>query len=526
MAGETILVVDDGQENRDFIVEYILKPNQYRALLARDGHEGLRQAFQHEPDLILLDYQMPKMDGRGVLEALAERGMEIPVVLMTFYGSEEIAIETFRLGVRDYVKKPYSVDEMLRVIERNLSESRLRKEKDALLDRLVQANRELQRRVNELNALYSVGKNVTATMSMPQLLPKITDAAVQVTQADEGRLYLIEGDKLICRAEKHAQHARSAAVERETNNQALDYVVTSGKEMVIAHGQDAHQQSPHTSAALAPLVLRGEVIGVLEVNNQPENPRQFTRNDASLLSALTDYAAIAVENSRNMDALRQQEAQEKAQIRGTFERFVPPTVVQRALARPDELELGGTRQEVTILFADIRGYTAWSEKESPERVVEMLNDYLSLAAELVLAWEGTLDKFFGDGLMAIFNAPEPQQHHVHRATDTALALLRAADDLNQRKSYGLSYSIGLNVGEAVVGYIGTQRAMNYTAIGDVVNLAKRLQERAAPGQILVEQSMINQLENRAHGRKLGELKVRHRQTPAIVYELTDLDPLP
>ncbi|MEL7236244.1 MAG: adenylate/guanylate cyclase domain-containing protein, partial [Chloroflexota bacterium] len=208
------------------------------------------------------------------------------------------------------------------------------------------------------------------------------------------------------------------------------------------------------------------------------------------------------------------------------ERFVAPTIVEKVLANPDDLEVGGSRTEITVLFADIRGYTAWSEKESPERVVEMLNDYLSLAAELVMAWEGTLDKFFGDGLMAIFNAPEPQAHHSHRAVDAALALLKAAEDMNRQKGYGLSYSVGVNVGEAVVGYIGTDRALNYTAIGDVINIAKRLQERAAPGQILTTDKVIHKIGGLVHGQKLGDMKIRNRQNSVSVYKVKGLDPLP
>src|SRR5690606_3461854 len=111
-----------------------------------------------------------------------------------------------------------------------------------------------------------------------------------------------------------------------------------------------------------------------------------------------------------------------------------------------------------------RGYTAWSEKAPPEQVVEMLNDYLSLAAEVILAWEGTLDKFLGDGLMAIFNAPGEQADHVQRAADAAIALQRAVKEMSERRGDNLSYSVGVHVGEAVVGYIGTDRAMNYTAI--------------------------------------------------------------
>ena len=130
MSGERILVVDDSKENREFIIDYILKPNGFDVLQARDGLEGMEQARQGAPDLILLDLQMPRLDGTGVLQALRRENMNIPVILMTFHGSEEIAIEVFRLGVRDYVKKPYTPEEMLGAIESNLTETRLRKEKD------------------------------------------------------------------------------------------------------------------------------------------------------------------------------------------------------------------------------------------------------------------------------------------------------------------------------------------------------------------------------------------------------------
>ncbi len=521
MADETILVVDDGEENREFVVEYILKPNGYQPLLARDGREGLQLAVEHVPDLMLLDLQMPRMNGREVLMALAERGLDIPVVLMTFHGSEEIVIEMHRLGVKDYVKKPYSVDEMLRVIERSLSEARLIKEKNALMERVLQANRELQQRVQELNILYNVGQKVASTADMSLLLPQIVDYATQITGAEEGRLYLMEDGKLICRAEKHVNSNRIDLTERETRNPAALRVVERGKELIVTREQFGDYPNSPNSAAYAPMVLRDQVIGVLGVSNFTKDTKVFAANDVALLSALSDYAAIGVGNSRNVESFKEQ----STQIRGTFERFVPPTVVQRVLENPDDLRLGGQRQEVTILFADIRGYTTWSEKESPERVVEMLNDYLSLAAELVLGWEGTLDKFFGDGLMAIFNAPEPQAHHVHRAVDTAIALLKAAEDLNQRKGYGLNYSIGVNTGEAVVGYIGTERALNYTAIGDTVNLAKRIQEKAASGQILIEQAVVSQIGDFLEAKKLGELKVRNRKQPAAVYEVLQLAPM-
>jgi adenylate cyclase len=175
-----------------------------------------------------------------------------------------------------------------------------------------------------------------------------------------------------------------------------------------------------------------------------------------------------------------------------------------------------------VLFADIRGYTAWSENAAPEKVIETLNHYLDLAAGVILAWEGTLDKFFGDGLMAVFNAPEEQPDHVHRAVDAALAIMRAAQEVNTQHGYQLAYSIGVHTGDAVVGYIGTSRALNYTAIGDTVNLAKRLQETAQPGQILIEESVVKELGDRVQARPLGDLKVKGRRSAAFAYELMDV----
>ena len=524
MAGETILVVDDGPENREFVVEYVLKPSGFKHLTAKDGREGLQLALSKRPDLILLDLQMPRMNGIQVLEHLAQENVDIPVILMTFHGSEDIAVEVYRLGVKDYVKKPYTVEELLGAIDRSLTETRLRQEKEALTERVIQANKELHQRVQELNTLYKIGKSVTALVDINQLLPRIVDAATQLTQAEQGYLYLLVDGALQCQARKLHDARRAEAFNQALDDPIAAHVVNNGQPVVLTPEQMAKNPVANRPlvAAYVPLTLGKKIMGVLGVDNVSPEAHIFTQHDSALLSALSDYAAIAIENSRNYDALNRSKEAEKQQIRGTFERFVAPSVVDRVLAEPGELSLGGTRQEISVLFADIRGYTAWSENAPPERVVETLNHYLSMAAEIVLAWEGTLDKFFGDGLMAIFNAPEPQSDHVYRAADAALALMKAANEVNVIHGHRLTYSIGVTVGEAVVGYIGTERAMNYTAIGDVVNLAKRLQEYGSPGQILIDETMVKRLGDLAQGQALGELKVKGRNQPAYVYELQGL----
>lgn len=520
MAGETILVVDDGRENREFIAEYILEPNGYAYLMAKDGREALDLVLAHRPALILLDYQMPRMNGIEMLRAMQEHNLNIPIILMTFYGSEEIAVEVYRLGVRDYVKKPFSIEEMLMVIERSLDDVRLRREKEALTERLIQSNRDLQLRLQELNVLYSVGKSVTSMADIDQLLPRLVDAAVKITNAEEGFLYLIDKDGLHCRAQKRHNQSKALALDVAVNDPIAQHVIQQ-RQVTIITPEGLNGKGP-LSVSCAPLIIRDEVIGALGVANLSSSAHTFTKHDSALLSALTDYAAIAIDNARNLEMIRHTNEREKAHIKTTFRRFVPPTVVDQILENPDTLQLGGKRQEVTVMFADLRGYTAFSENLPPERVVEMLNDYLSLAANVILSYGGTLDKYMGDGLMALFNAPHAQPDHALHAVEAAIMLHQAAQQLAAGRGEELAFSIGISVGDAVVGYIGTDVAINYTAIGDVVNLTKRLQEAAKGGQTLVDESVVRKVGNMAHATALGELKLKGRQRQVLVYELSAL----
>ena len=154
--------------------------------------------------------------------------------------------------------------------------------------------------------------------------------------------------------------------------------------------------------------------------------------------------------------------------------------------------------------------------------METLNHYLDMAAVVVLAWEGTLDRYSGDGIMAIFNAPDAQADHVHRAADATLALMKAAEEVAALYGPKLTYSVGVHVGTAVVGHMGAPDISGYTAIGDAISLAKRLQEYAAPGQVLVEEAVIKRLGHLAQAHPVGEIAVRGRQEKAFAYELTGL----
>lgn len=308
MAGETILIVDDGRDNREFIIEYVLAPNGYKALTAKDGIEGLEVMVKHKPDLILLDFNMPRLDGSGVLQKMVEHQINIPVILMTFYGSEEIAIEVYRLGVRDYVKKPFSVDEMEMAIDKSLTETRLRREKEALTERVIQANRELQLRLQELNVLYGVGKSVTSILNMERLLPRIVDASIKLTRAEQGHIFLVEeGNSLICRAQRQIHSTQAVMYNNETRNAVALQVMRSAEPILNSQEKPYSNKSMPLSIAYVPLMLQNRVIGIIGVDNFSPKAGQFTQHDIALLSALGDYATIAITNAHNYDALKQTE---------------------------------------------------------------------------------------------------------------------------------------------------------------------------------------------------------------------------
>lgn len=209
-------------------------------------------------------------------------------------------------------------------------------------------------------------------------------------------------------------------------------------------------------------------------------------------------------------------------VQDMFRTYLSPAVVDRLPTDPAQLKLGGQRQEVSILFADIRGFTTFSEMQQPEDLINILNKYLSMAAESILIYEGTLDKFMGDAIMAIFNAPLPQENHPLRAVRAAAAMQQKLNDFHGLiGDYAprLQFGVGIHVGEAVVGNVGTNSRMDYTAIGDAVNLAKRIQENTPGGKILLSQNMFDRVQDYVNAVPFKIFTLKGRQEPEQTYEL-------
>ncbi len=505
-----VLVVDDSRDMREFVVKYVLKPNGFEALEAADGVEGLRQVLQGNVDLVLLDLEMPRMTGFEMLNVLRVQHYEVPVILMTSHGSEEIAVEMFRKGVRDYVIKPFTPEEMLAAVQRALKEVQLQREKEVLTQQLMQANQQLEERLRELNALYQIGKSVTALMERDQLLERILDATLQITGAEASAILL--DDDGTGRLRECIRRQRTRGEERQ---------VSQRTEEQLAADALRKREATMTGALLcAPLTIGERAIGVLSVSNKT-TARFFTKHDQRLLMALADYAAIAMENARLLEQVEQAKEWEKRQLRGLFERYVAPSVVERLVAQPEAVALGGVRQQATILFADIRGFSDLSTRCPPETLVSILNHHITVAVEAILAEAGTLDKFLGDGVMAYFNAPLPQPDHVLRAVRAAWRVCRSVEACHSQlpPASRLQLGVGVSTGEVLIGNIGAPQMMSFTVIGDAVNVSRRLQECARGGQVLISQQVYGQVHEHIEARPVGMIEFKGHLQPEPVFEV-------
>ena len=259
------------------------------------------------------------------------------------------------------------------------------------------------------------------------------------------------------------------------------------------------------------------VMGLEITHNHPQLGAQDWRLNLSPLKdadQTTQGVAIVLDD---MTEHKKLEAQ-----RRLLERMVSPAVL--AQINPDSLQMGGQLRDITVLFADIRGFTSFSEKQSPAGLVAILNRYLAAGAEAVLAQEGTVDKFLGDAVMAWFNAPLPQADHTLRAVRAALDLKSAVEKLHAElpPEAHLSFGAGIHYGEAVLGWIGTEKRLEYTAIGDSVNTAKRIQENSAKNQILITKEAYERVKGQVVANACAPLKVKGKSEAVEVYEVVGL----
>lgn len=508
-----------------------------------------------------------------------------------------------------------------------------------------------------LQALYEVGQAVNSTLELQDVLNQVMDRIIQLTGAERSFLMLKDEEtgKMEVQVARNVDRETLSHADFEVSRTIVQQVTTEGRPVATTNAQAdprfAAQESVVAyslrSILCVPMKVRDAVTGVIYADNRIKTGL-FGDKERDLLAAFANQAALAIENARLFDRVRQQlvaitmmknlmdnvfasitsgvittdmedkitlfnraaegilgvpshQALERiyhqtlplanefrplidevklrhsvlsreverelpargkvelsvnlAPLRGetegdvsgvavvvedltekrrmeaeqrfitdTFKRYAPPAVVEQLLRDPSQLKLGGIRKPIAIVFSDIRGFTSYSEHLPPERLVEVLNTYLAMAADAVMAFEGVLDKFIGDAVMGLFNVPLDQTHYTLRAVKAALKMQADIRAYHARTGVErhLNFGVGINAGDAVVGNIGTEQQRNYSAIGDSVNYAKRLQENAKGGQILISQAAYRHVEDFVNVIELPPLQVKGRSIPELVYEVLGL----
>ncbi len=303
---ERVLVVDDARSIRDFITEYILAPRGFEILIATDGLEGLRVAFDKQPDLMIVDVQMPNMDGLEMLRRLQLRRITIPAILITAHSSEKVAIEALRMGVRDYVLKPFDVKEMAEAIDRALRESRLAGAHGEMQQQIDGQERYLQRFTQQVNALYSLSRLLATTHDFDAMLQRLAEAAAFLSRADQSALFLLDEPRgqLVMGAAYNAP-LKQAPIPLSSSPAA--HVLRTLQTTVLdsaAARQLMPEGPPLGNLAYAPMVANARRIGVLSVATYAPQ-KGFSQGDRRFLTILGTLAAQAILN-RQLDGQRPQ----------------------------------------------------------------------------------------------------------------------------------------------------------------------------------------------------------------------------
>jgi class 3 adenylate cyclase len=255
--------------------------------------------------------------------------------------------------------------------------------------------------------------------------------------------------------------------------------------------------------------VQGLGLGADDYITKPFNPRELT--------ARIDARLRVKQASDELRATRDQ-------VLRTFEHYVAPSVVEQLVRDPTRVALGGDMHEVTAFFADLRGFTTVAEHIDPTQLFAVLNGYLSVVTDAVIENRGTLDKFLGDGIMALFNVPLEQPDHPLRAVTAALTAQQQVVRYHEtlRPELRLQFRIGIHTGDALVGNVGTSRLRNYTAIGDTINTASRIEEEAQGGQVLISESTYNRVRDQVRARELGARVLKGREHPISIYEVCEV----
>jgi adenylate cyclase len=385
-----------------------------------------------------------------------------------------------------------------------------------------------ERRARAMALLLEISKELSKHQDVDKLLHKVVDITFEVMNVDRVSILMVEAGsgELIPRISQNRVDDAGAgggsrhvprSIARRAVEERLAILTDNAATDERFKGKSILMQSVR-SAMCAPLMgSGGRVLGLIYVDNTTAT-NSFSDEDLDFLIAFSGITAVAIENSQLTDRLRRE-----AVVLSNFQRYFAPNLAQQIASQEGEVQLGGTKRPVVIFFSDIRGFTPMSERMSPDEIARVLTEYFTEMVEIVFKHGGTLDKFMGDAIMALWGAPIPHDDDADRAMRAALEMQRLLGELNTKWEadgrHRIEIGIGINFGEVFAGNIGSQQRLEYTVIGDAVNVASRLCSKAGPGDILISETFMRTLKAPPPCEALESIELRGKAQAVPVYRV-------
>ncbi len=387
----------------------------------------------------------------------------------------------------------------------------------------------LERSNKVLFVLYEISRQLNSIQDFNELLKKIMDLIFMVIDADYGFLILTgdeSADELVPVVVKSNDDQIEKKGQLKASRTIINKVIHDGVALLTSNAMTdsrlEHAKSLFIqqirSAMCVPLWKKDKIIGVIQLDSiRLDN--QFTKDDLELLKAIGSQMAMIIEQASLNEQIREEE-----RMRSRLERFHSPQIIEMILKGSQETKdniIEPKDLTATIIFTDIIGFTRLSEQMPPREINIFLNQYFTRMSDIIFKYDGTLDKYIGDGLMAVFGAPMEKEDDPERAIRAAQEMRQELTEMMDKTGEERQFNIriGINTGRVVAGNIGSPKRMDYTVIGDPVNLASRLESIAKPNQILIGEETYRLAKGKFNVKKIGPQKVKGKSEEIMIYEV-------
>jgi len=482
MTIKNILVTDDeGMITR--LCRKSLSCAGYLVSTADGGEDALARASSERFDMLVTDMLMPGMNGLETFMAIKEKHRDIIGVLITGHGTMDMAIEAMGHGFSSFIRKPFTSRELVQIVNDSFQKAALKEENS---------------RLRTLIPLFSLGEKFIASHSEKEIFNELIETLYRQTGSQRISI-MIYDEKEGCLRVKAARGMKEDImpdIRIRPGEMIAGKVFEKGEPLILNGGPEENLEfadllrSKNIIAAISfPLKAKDRKLGVLNISKTGIGV-PFSSSDIEMLSIICGQAVMALENLRFME-----EKADKIRMRTILEQYVSPKVADILISHGQDLMGVGEKKRITVLFADIRNFTPLVQNLSLETLRAFLNEFYHLLSEIVFKFNGTLDKFMGDALLAYFGAPIHLESPENSAASSAIMMRKIFKKLKEKwaaenKAINqIGLGIGISSGEIFLGNVGSQRRFDYTVLGVDVNIAQRLATEAASGEILATQSV-------------------------------------